>query len=124
MEETVPKKTVWTALKAFSPATGLGFVLFVVFLVCCQIDTCAIRWWLMLPIAALGGGLLLWRRRRAAGVESRLCTALLCLLFALVVLRDVALSRKLAGLFDKVNSYKTQFNQATSEIGHLFSGKR
>ena len=96
----------------------------VAFLVLCQYDSTVIRWRLMLPLAAAGGTLLLWRRRRAPVWEARLCTLLLGLLLALVVLRDIGLSRKLAELYDKVEGYKTQVHQATSEISRFFNGGR
>ncbi len=124
MEETAPGKNIWTTLASFSPATGLGWVLLVLFIVFCRIDAYVIRWWLMLPLAAAAAGLFLWRRKRASIVESRLRTLGLCLLLAFVVLRDVGLSRKLAELFDKMQSYKTQVDQATSEIHRFFNGGR
>lgn len=120
MEETAPKKTPLDILKSFSPATGIGFALLVLFLVFCNIDAYAVRWWLMLPLAAAGSGLLFWRRQRAQGVEARLCAIGIGLFLALVVLRDIGLSRKLAGLLDKVNQYKSEVNQFTSEINRFF----
>lgn len=124
MDETAPKKTVWTVLATFSPATYLGWILLILFLVFCQIDAYAVRWWLMLPLAAIGCALLLWRRKRAAGLEARLCTLGFGLLFALFLLRDIGLSRKLADLLDTVNGYKTQVDQAASEISRFFNGTR
>ena len=119
-----PPKTAWTLLKSFSLATWLGAAGTLAFLVFCQSDSTVIRWWLMLPLAAAAGALLLWRRKRAPKSEARACTVILCLLLALVVLRDIGLSRKLAELFDKIEGYKTQFHQATSEIQHFFEGSR
>lgn len=119
-----PQKTVWTILKAIPWATVLGGLAALAFLVLCQHDNTVIRWRLMLPLAAAGGALLLWRRKRAPVWEARICTLTLCVLLALVVLRDIGLSRKLAELFDKVNGYKTQINQATSEISRFFNGTR
>ena len=124
MEENAPKKTVWTVLWSVSLATYLGWIALVLFLFFCRIDAYAIRWWLMLPLAAAAAGLFLWRRKRAPAAEARCCTLGLCLLLALVVLRDVGLSRKLAELYDKMQSYKTQVDQATSEIRHFFEGTR
>ena len=124
MEENIPKKTVWSAIQSVSLATYLGWIALVLFLFFCRIDAYAIRWWLMLPLAAAAAGLFLWRRKRAPAAEARCCTLGLCLLLALVVLRDVGLSRKLAELYDKMQSYKTQVDQATSEIRHFFEGTR
>ena len=124
MEENAPKKTVWTVLWSVSLATYLGWIALVLFLFFCRIDAYAIRWWLMLPLAAAAAGLFLWRRKRAPAAEARCCTLGLCLLLALVVLRDVGLSRKLAELYDKMQSYKIQVDQATSEIRHFFEGTR
>ena len=119
-----PQNNVWTVLKSVAPATWLGAACTVAFLVFCQFDNTVIRWWLMLPLAALGSALLLWRRKRAPAGEARVCAVLLGLLLALVVLRDIGLSRKLAGLFDKIEGYKTQFHQATSEFQRFFEGTR
>lgn len=124
MEETAPKHTVWTVLRSVSLATYLGWILLILFFVFCRIDAYAIRWWLMLPLAAVGGGLFLWRRKRAPVAEARFCTLGLCLLLALVVLRDVGLSRKLAELFDKMAGYKAQVDQANSELHRIFTGGR
>ena len=126
MDEPAPiPKTSWPdVLKNFSPATFVGIAGLVLFLVFCTIDTCIVRWWLMLPLAAAGSALFLWRRTRAAGAEARVCSAGLALLLALVVLRDVGLSRRLAGLFDQLTAYKTQVDQAGREINRFFGGKR
>ena len=124
MEEPAPQKTVWTRLKAVPLATVLGAALTVAFYVLCRYDNTAIRWWLMLPIATLGGGLLLWRRKRAPGAESQFCTVFLCLLLALLVLRDIGLSRKLAGLFDQMQHYKAQVNGVSDALDHFFGGGR
>ena len=119
-----PPKTVWTVLKSVAPATWLGAACTVAFLVFCQFDNTVIRWWLMLPLAIAGGALLLWRRRRALGSEARACTLLLGLLLALVVLRDIGLSRKLAELYDKMNQYKTQVNELSGALDRFFNGGR
>ena len=119
-----PQNRIRPILRAIPWATVLGGLATVAFLVLCQHDNTVIRWRLMLPLAAAGGTLLLWRRRRAPVWEARICTLTLCVLLALVVLRDVGLSRKLAELYDKMQSYKTQVDQATSEIRHFFEGTR
>ena len=124
MEEIAPKKPLLDTLKTFSPATVLGLLALVLFAVFCNIDTTAVRWWLMLPLAAAGGGLLLWRRTRAAGLEARLCSLGCALLLALVVLRDIGLSRKLAGLLDTMEQYKSQINKASTALDRFFQGGR
>ena len=124
MEAIPPKKTRLAALKTVSPATWLGALATLAFLVLCQFDNTVIRWWLMLPLAIAGGALLLWRRRRALGSEARACTLLLGLLLALVVLRDIGLSRKLAELYDKMNQYKTQVNELSGALDRFFNGGR
>jgi hypothetical protein len=113
MEESAPpehSRSVWNTLKTFSPATFAGLTLVVLFLALCRIDTCVVRWWLMLPLAAAAGGTLLWRRTRAPEVESRICTAGLWILIALFFLRDIGLSCKLAELLDKVAKASRDFN--------------
>ena len=124
MDEPAPKPTALDRLKAFSPATGVAFACLLAFLVCCQIDAYAVRWWLMLPLAAIGGTLFFRRRRRAAGAEAKICTAGLVLLLALVVLRDIGLSRKLAGLFDTMEQYKSQIDEASTALDRFFQGGR
>ena len=124
MEETTSKNNVFAALKAFSPATGLGLLATILFLAFCRIDAYVVRWWLMLPLAAAGCGLFLWRRKRGSAAESRVCILGLRLLLALVVLRDVGLSRKLAGLFDTVSGYQSQVDRANAEINRFFHGGR
>lgn len=124
MEEATSKNKFVAALKTFSPATGLGLLATILFLAFCRIDAYAVRWWLMLPLAAAAGGLFLWRRQRGSVAESRFCTLGLCLLFALVVLRDVGLSRKLADLLDTVNGYRSQVDQANAELNRFFHGGR
>ena len=124
MEETAPKKPLLATLKTFSPATALGLLALVLFTVFCNIDTTAVRWWLMLPLAAAGGGLFFWRRTRATGLEARLCALGLALLLALVVLRDIGLSRKLAGLLDTMEQYKSQINKASTALDRFFQGGR
>jgi len=120
----VPPKTVWTLLRAIPWRTLLGVLATLAFLILCRCDNVVIRWQLMLPLAAVGGAVLLWRRRRAPVWEARVCTLTLGLLFALLVLRDVGLSRKLAELYDKIEGYKSQYHQATSEIRRFFEGTR
>lgn len=124
MEEIPPKKTVWAALKSISPATYIGLALVVLFLVFCKIDDYAVRWRLMLPLAAAAGGLLFWRRKRGAGLESRICTAGLCMLVALFLLRDIGMSNKLAELLDQVNQYKSEVTHFSDELNRFFGGGR
>ena len=120
MDAPAPNQPIRPALRSWSPATFLGLAGLVAFAVCCRIDTCVVRWWLMLPLAAAGSALFLWRRARATGLESRICSVGFALLLALVVLRDVGLSRKLAGLFDTVNGYKGRIDQTNRELNRLF----
>jgi hypothetical protein len=124
MEEIQPKKSVWANLKAISPATYIGLALVALFLYFCNIDTCAVRWRLMLPLAAAGIGLFQWRRKRAPAVEARICTAGLCLLVALFLLRDIGLSNQLAGLLDQMNQYKSQVNELSGALDRFFGGGR
>ena len=115
---------VLSVLKTFSPATFAGLALLALFAVCTQIDTCAVRWWLMLPLAAAGGGLLEVRRRNATGPEARVCAIGFWLLAALVLLRDVGLSRKLAELFDKMAEFNRNMNDAGIHLNRFFEGGR
>lgn len=115
---------VLNVLKTFSPATFAGLALLVIFAVFTQIDTCAVRWWLMLPLAAAGCGLLEVRRRNATGPEARVCAIGFWLLAALVLLRDVGLSRKLAELFDKMAEFNRNVGQMGLELNRFFEGGR
>jgi hypothetical protein len=96
----------------------------VLFAVFTQIETCVVRWWLMLPIAAAGCGLLEGRRRSATGLEARVCTIGFWFLAAFLLLRDVGLSRKLAELFDKMKELNNQMGQMGLELNRFFEGGR
>ena len=116
----VPPRSRWSWIRSLPLATLAGLALVVLFLVFCKIDDYAVRWRIMLPLAAAAGGLLLWRRKRVSGLESWVCTAGLCLLAALFLLRDIGMSKKLAELLDKVNRYKTEVNQISTEFNRFF----
>jgi hypothetical protein len=124
MEESAPKKTALEIIKTFSPATFAGLALLLLFAVFTQIETCVVRWWLMLPIAAAGCGLLESRRRSATGLEARVCAIGFWLLAAFLLLRDVGLSRKLAELFDKMKQFNDQMGQMGLELNRFFEGGR
>lgn len=124
MEESAPKKTALEIIKTFSPATFAGLALLLLFAVFTQIDTLVVRWWLMLPLAAAGCGLLESRRRNAAGLEARICAIGFWLLAAFVLLRDVGLSRKLAELFDKMTEINSQVSQMGLDLNRFFEGGR
>ena len=113
-------RSLWNRIRPLPLATLAGLALTALFLVFCKIDTYVVRWWLMLPLAAAAGGLLLWRRTRAPPVESRICSVGLCLLLALFLLRDIGMSKKLATLLDTVDKYQTQVDQATRAINRFF----
>ena len=116
----VAPRSVWSWIRSIPLVTLAGLALVVLFLVFCKIDDYAVRWRIMLPLAAAAGGLLLWRRKRAPRLESWVCTAGLCLLAALFLLRDIGMSKKLATLLDTVDKYKTQVDQATRAINRFF----
>lgn len=119
-----PESTLLDTLKAFSPATFAGFALLVSFAVLTRIDTCVVRWWLMLPLAAAGCGLLEWRRRGATGLEARVCRAGFWLLIAFFLLRDIGLSGKLAELFDKMAEFNRNLNEVGVDLNRFFEGGR
>ena len=116
----VAPRSVWSWIRSIPLVTLAGLALVVLFLVFCKIDDYAVRWRIMLPLAAAAGGLLLWRRKRAPRLESWVCTAGLCLLAALFLLRDIGMSDKLAELLDKVNRYKAEVNQISTEFNRFF----
>ena len=88
----VALRSLWNRIRPLPLATLAGLALTALFLVFCKIDTYVVRWWLMLPLAAAGGGLFLWRRKRGSAAESRVCTLGLCLLLALVVIPEIRIS--------------------------------
>lgn len=121
---SVPEPALIETIQKFSPVTFAGLALLVLFVVFTRIETCVVRWWLMLPIAAAGCGLLEWRRRSAAGLEARLCLAGFWLLFAFFLLRDIGLSRQLAQLFDKVAEFNRNVGGMGIELNRFFEGGR
>lgn len=124
MNDDATDKSVWDSLKSFGPATWLGLALVVLFLVLLPIDACVVRWWLMLPLALLAGWTLEARRRNSIGLEARICAGAFWLLAALVVLRDVGLSRKLAELFDKMAEFNRNMNEVGINLNRFFEGGR
>jgi hypothetical protein len=112
-------RSAWEAIKTFSPVTIAGLALILLFLYCLSVDTYVVRWWLMMPIASAGCGLFLIQRRRTTGAESRICLVGFWLMLILFLVRDAALSKELADLFDTVNYYKGSadvFNNAMEDI--------
>lgn len=124
IQQAEKPRTAWDRIRSVPLATLVGFALIALFLFFCRIDNYAVRWRIMLPIAAASGGLLYWRYKRAPIVESRVCAAGLCILVALFLLRDVGMSKKLAELLDKVNKVTTQINQMGSEFNRFFGRAR
>ena len=123
-EAPAPEPALRDTLKTFSPATFAGLVLLVSFAVLTQVETCVVRCWLMLPLAAAGCGLLEWRRRGAIGLEARVCRAGFWLLIAFFLLRDIGLSSKLAELFDKMAEFNRSLNEVGVDLNRFFEGGR
>ena len=123
-EAPAPEPALRDTLKTFSPATFAGLVLLVSFAVLTQVETCVVRWWLMLPLAAAGCGLLEWRRRGAAGLEARVCRTGFWLLFDFFLLRDIGLSSKLAELFDQLAEFNRSLNEVGVDLNRFFEGGR
>ena len=123
-EAPAPAPARLDTLKTFSPVTFAGLALLVIFAVFTQIETCVVRWWLMLPIAATGCGLLEWRRRNATGLEARVCRAGFWLLVAFFLLRDIVLSSKLDELFYKMSEFNRNLNEVGVDLNRLFEGGR
>ena len=124
IQSQVPPRSLWSKIQSLPLVTLAGLALVVLFLIFCKIDDYAVRWRIMLPLAAVASGILLWRRKRAPTLESRICTAGLCLLVALFLLRDIGLSNKLAELLDKVTQYKTEVHQFSTELNRFIDGGR
>ena len=76
----------------------------------------------MMPLAAAGCGLFLVQRRRTSGAEARICTVGFWLMLILFLVRDAALSRELANLFDTVNHYKGQAGEFSNALNDFFMG--
>jgi len=117
-----PARSAWGIIKSISPVTIVGLALILVFLYYLSVDTYVIRWQLMIPLAAAGCGLFLIQRRRTTGAESRICLVGFWLMLVLFLVRDIALSKELANLFDTVNHYKGQAGEFNNAMNDFFMG--
>jgi len=114
--------SAWNIIKSLSPVTIAGLALILVFLYCLSVDTYVVRWWLMIPLAGAGCGLFLMQRCRTAGAESQICLAGFWLMLILFLVRDVALSKELANLFDTADHYKEQTGEFNNALNDFFIG--
>ncbi len=72
------------------------FILFLFF------TSMTVKWWLMLPLAAASFFLFRMRRKEAAGLEKTLCDWGYWIVLVGFFLRDICLSSRLAGMYDKI----------------------
>jgi len=96
----------FAVIKTFHTATWVGLFLALAFVVSCMVTTLALRWWLMIPLAAASCTVLGRRARSAPRVERKAALVALWIVVALFLFRDVALSRKLAELYDSIEGIK------------------
>jgi hypothetical protein len=81
------------------------------------VDRFAIRWWLMLPLAAASAALLFGSWKATGGLERRVCAGALGLLLFLVLARDIRMSQRLAGLYDRYAEIPSKTKQGARDLG-------
>lgn len=91
-------------IKSFDPLTLVAAGLALAFLIFCFIDTLAIRWWVMIPVAAGSFFCARNRMQSAEGVELLVCKISMWSALGLFILRDMYMSSKFAELYDAINS--------------------
>lgn len=93
--------------KSFGLLTQAGVICALVFIVFQFIPTLNVRWWLMLPLAVAGLGLLIRPLTGAAGMERLAATVAFYALLALFLWRDAQLSSDLSNVRAAFEQWKT-----------------
>ena len=89
---------------SFSLLTHAAVALGVLFIVLMFFETTTIRWWLMLPLAALSLWLFVIQRGQTDGLEQTVCRWGLWVVAIAAVVRDMCLSGQLVSLYERLHS--------------------
>ena len=92
--------------KSFAFLTQVGVICAILFILFQFIGTLNVRWWLMLPLAVAGLGLLLRPLTRATGMERLVAMVAFYALLAFFLWRDAQFSHALAASHDAIARWK------------------
>ena len=109
VEESRKPNPLMETIKAFNLTTFAGMALLLLFGIFMLFTTLYVRWWLMIPLAAVGAWLLHNRRQDATGLEKQVCCYGFWLFLAFLLFRDIMLSHKMAGLIDNLKDMSSAF---------------
>ncbi len=93
--------------KSFGLLTQAGAICAAVFIILQFIPTLNVRWWLMLPLAVAGAGLLIRPLTGAAGTERLVAIIAFYALLAFFLWRDAQLSSDLSNVRAAFEQWKT-----------------
>lgn len=110
------KSDIIKDMKGYSIPTFVCIGLAALFLVLCCVDTVAVRWWVMVPIAIAGIVTAYKQKSKVSGTERLVCVVALWALVCLFLLRDVVMSSKLADVLDGLSGMAKAFE----DMGSMF----
>ena len=82
-------------------AASLFGALFILFLF---MEATTIRWWVMLPLAAISFGLFFIQRGQTTGIEQKYCRWSLWIVVIAALLRDMCLSGQLVAALERMRA--------------------
>ncbi len=108
-KEIVETERLFVTIKKMSPSTLVGVGLIILFFIFCFIADLAIRWWIMVPIAAISVYLLYNNQKKTVGLERKFCIYGIWIIISLFILRDIVMSYKMASLIDSFRATAKDF---------------
>jgi hypothetical protein len=108
-KEIVETERLFVTIKKMSPSTLVGVGLIILFFIFCFIVDLAIRWWIMVPIAAISVYLLYNNQKKTVGLERKFCIYGIWIIISLFILRDIVMSYKMASLIDSFRATAKDF---------------
>jgi hypothetical protein len=108
-KEVVKTEKLFDTIKKMSPSTLVGIGLIMLFFIFCFIVDLVIRWWIMVPVAAVSVYLLYNNQKKTVGLERKFCIYGIWIIIALFIFRDIVISHKMASLIDGLRSTAKDF---------------
>lgn len=106
--------------RSIGPLTWLGLGLAFLFLVFMPFDALNLRWWIMLPLAIAAVVILWFQWASARGekrFEAKVCLGGLIAILALILLRDIMLSRSLLEIYDTTSALDSTLDEVNRALG-------
>ena len=89
---------------AFSPMTWIAVILGALFVLFLFFQATTVRWWLMLPMAAVSLYLFSVQRGQTSGTEKSVCCWGFWIVVAGLILRDMCLSGQLVAAYHRLTA--------------------